>query len=194
MLKLTAADLLSLEDYARARAAIRSRLILYRAGRQLPIGPHCTLSFEDRETVRYQVQEMLRAEKIFESAGIAEELAAYNPLIPDGQNFKATMLLEFPEPEERARWLAKLRGIERRCWLRVGGGEPQYAIADEDMPRENEEKTSAVHFLRYELGADGARALQGGAVLAFGIDHPQYRHEIDPVPEPLRQALLADLA
>jgi hypothetical protein len=194
MLKLTAADLLPLEDYARARAAIRSRLILYRAGRQLAIGPHCTLSFEDRETVRYQVQEMLRAEKVFESAGIDEELAAYNPLIPDGENFKATMLLEFPEPVERVRWLAQLRGIERRCWLRVGSAEALYAIADEDMERENAEKTSAVHFLRYELGADGARALRGGAGLALGIDHPQYRYGVDPVPEPLRQALLADLA
>ncbi len=158
------------------------------------MGPHCTCSFEDRQTVSYQVQEMLRAEKIFESAGIAEELGAYNPLIPDGQQFKATMLLEFPEPQERARWLAQAARDRAALLASVGGGEPRFAIADEDLPRENDEKTSAVHFLRFELGADGARALQGGAALALGIDHPEYRYGIDPVPEPLRAALLADLA
>jgi uncharacterized protein DUF3501 len=190
---LSATDLLSLEQYARERPVIRARMIAHRAARRLQVGPHCTWSFEDRETVRYQVQEMLRTERIFEPEGIAEELASYNPLIPDGCNFKATMLIEYTDPQERARRLAELRGIERRCWLQVAGFEQVYAIADEDLPRENDIKTSAVHFLRFTLDAPSAAALKAGAALAAGIDLAAYSARVDPVPTALRAALLADL-
>jgi len=190
---LSATDLLSLEQYARERPAIRARMIAHRATRRLQVGPHCTWSFEDRETVRYQVQEMLRTERVFEPAGIAEELAAYNPLIPDGCDFKATMLIEYPDPQERSRRLTELRGIERRCWMQIAGFEPVYAIADEDLPRENDTKTSAVHFLRFTLDAPSAAALKAGAALAAGIDLPAYSARVDPVPTALRAALLADL-
>lgn len=182
-----------LEQYARERAAIRARMIGYRATRRLALGPACTWSFEDRETVRYQVQEMLRAERIFEPEGIAEELAAYNPLIPDGRNLKATLLIEYPDPQERAQRLMELRDIERHCWLQVQGCERSRAIADEDLERSNESKTSAVHFLRFELSAAMIAALAGGAGLAAGIDLPAYTHSIERVPEALRAALLADL-
>ena len=192
--QLSPADLLPLEQYARERAAIRAGMIEYRARRRLQVGPNCTWSFEDRDTVRYQVQEMLRAERIFEPAGIAEELAAYNPLIPDGSNFKATLLIEYPDPEERALRLAELRGIERRCWLRVAGHAPVYAVADEDLERSNDTKTSAVHFLRFELEAGMAAACQAGAALAAGIDLPAYTHAVDPLPAALQAALRTDLA
>ncbi|HVO00524.1 MAG TPA: DUF3501 family protein [Steroidobacteraceae bacterium] len=192
--QLHAGELLSLEQYARERAAIRARMIGYRAQRRLQLGAHCTWSFEDRETVRYQVQEMLRAERIFEPEAIAEELAAYNPLIPDGSNLKATMLLEYPDPAERAQRLAELRGIEHHCWLRVSGHDPVNAIADEDLERSNEQKTSAVHFLRFELSAGMIASLVAGASLAAGIDLPAYLETVDPVPASLRTALLADLA
>jgi hypothetical protein len=190
---LAAADLLPLEQYARERPAIRARMIAHRAARRLSVGPNCTWSFEDRETVRYQVQEMLRTERIFEPEGIAEELAAYNPLIPDGSNFKATLLIEYPDPAERSRRLSELRGIERHCWLRVAGHGTVYAIADEDLERENEAKTAAVHFLRFELDAAMVAALRAGAALAAGIDLPAYTHCIEPVPASLRAALLLDL-
>jgi len=191
---LSAADLLPLEQYARERAAIRARMIEHRATRRLQLGANCTWSFEDRETVRYQVQEMLRAERIFEPAGIAEELAAYNPLIPDGSNLKATLLIEYPDPAERVRRLGELRGIEDHCWLRVAGHEPVYAIADEDLERSNAEKTSAVHFLRFELTAAMIENLKSGAALAAGIDLPAYLRTVDPLPAPLRAVLLADLS
>ena len=190
---LTAADLLSLEQYARARPAIRASMIAHRAARRLELGAHCSLSFEDRETVRYQVQEMLRTERVFEPGGIAEELAAYNPLIPDGRDFKATMLIEYDDPLERARRLGELRGIERHCWMRVAGLERIYAIADEDLERENATKTSAVHFLRFPLDAASAAALKAGAALAAGIDLAAYTAVADPVPAALRAVLLADL-
>jgi len=194
MQKLTAADLLSLEQYSRERAAIRQRMIAYRAGRQLAIGPNITWSFEDRETVRYQVQEMLRTERIFEQPGIEDELAAYNPLIPDGLNLKATLLIEYTDAQERARRLRELRGVERRCWLRVAGHEPVYAIADEDLDRETDEKTSAVHFLRFEWAPGMIESLRGGAALSAGVDHPAYNHSCEPVPRELRQALLGDFS
>jgi hypothetical protein len=136
---------------------------------------------------------MLRAERIFEQQGIAEELDAYNPLIPDGGNWKVTLLVEFPDPEERRAALARLRGIEDRCWIRVASFPPLYAIADEDLERENEEKTSAVHFLRFELPEEQRTAVKRGAALAIGIDHPQYQHRQDPLPEAVRDALVADL-
>jgi Protein of unknown function (DUF3501) len=191
---LTPADLLPLEQYARERGAIRARMIGYRASRRLQLGPDCSWSFEDRETVRYQVQEMLRTERIFEPAGIAEELAAYNPLIPDGRNLKVTLLIEYPDPTERARRLSQLLGIEARCWLRVAGHDAVYAIADEDLERSNEQKTSAVHFLRFELTAAMIASVKAGAALAAGIDLPAYTQIVDPVPEQLRAALLVDLA
>jgi precorrin-3B methylase len=193
MQKLRPADLLPLEEYAAQRAAIRERLISHRRARRLAIGGHCTLNFEDRETIRYQVQEMLRAERIFEVAGIEEELSVYNPLIPDGGNLKATMLIEYADPVERARQLAVLRGIERRCWLRVAGHAAVYALADEDLERETPDKTSAVHFLRWELTPPMIAALKAGAALGAGIDHPAYALSVEPVPDAIRRALLADL-
>ena len=194
MQQLKPADLMTLEHYARERAAIRSRMIGYRAARRLEVGPNCTWSFEDRETVRYQVQEMLRTERVFETAGIEDELAAYNALIPDGRNFKATLLIEYPDPAERAQRLAALRGMERRCWIQVAGCERVFAVADEDLERENEHKTSAVHFLRFELDEPMARAFKSGAAMAAGVDHEAYRHSVDPLPSPLSDALRAVLA
>jgi Protein of unknown function (DUF3501) len=191
--KLAAADLMSLEQYARERPAFRARVLEHKRERQLAVGPHATWCFEDRMTVQYQVQEMLRAERIFESDGIAGELAAYNPLIPDGRNWKVTLLLEY-EPSERPAALAGLKGIEDRCWMQVAGHGRVYAIADEDLERENAEKTSAVHFLRFELDAAMIAGLKGGAALAAGVDHENYRHAVDPLPVAQRRALLADLA
>jgi hypothetical protein len=194
MQKLTAADLLSLERYARERNELRARVLEHKRHRRLAVGPNLTWCFEDRLTIQYQIQEMLRAERIFEPEGIAEELAAYNPLIPDGANWKVTLLIEFPEVAERQRQLALLKGVERRCWVEVRGHAAVYAIADEDLERENEEKTSAVHFLRFDLTAGMVDALRGGAPLAAGVDHEHYRHWVNPVPEAVRTALLADLA
>ena len=191
--KLTRADLLPLERYAVERAAFRARVLAHKAARTLRLGPHVTLVFEDRLTVQYQVQEMLRIERIFEPAGIAEELAAYNPLIPDGGNLKATMLIEFPDPAERAVALVRLKGVERQVWLQVGEHARSAAIADEDLERENDEKTSAVHFLRFELDPGSRAALAAGAPLALGCDHPAYRHRF-AVDEAARRALAADLA
>src|SRR5690349_17633930 len=167
--------LLSLEAYARERNAFRARVIEHKKRRTVRLGEHVTLLFEDELTVRYQVQEMLRIERIFEEDGIQHELDAYNPLVPDGNNWKATMLIEYPDAEERRRELARLKGVERRVWVRVAGGEPAYAVADEDLERENEEKTSSVHFLRFELDAGARERLKRGAALAIGVDHPAYR-------------------
>jgi hypothetical protein len=192
MQKLQPSELLSLEQYARARPAFRARMIEQRRVRRLLIGEHCSWSFEDRDTIQYQVQEMLRAERMFEPEGIAEELAAYNPLIPDGSNLKATLLIEYADPDERARRLSELRGFERHCWMRVAGFEPVYAIADEDLERETDSKTSAVHFLRFEFTAPMIASLKGGAAFAAGVDHARYQHSVDPITEPLRSALLGD--
>jgi hypothetical protein len=191
--QLTVEDLMSLEHYARERPAFRARVLEHKRDRKLTIGRNVTWSFEDRLTMQYQVQEMLRAERIFEPEGIREELAAYNPLIPDGSNWKATLLIEFPDVDERQRQLAQLIGLEDRCWVRVHGHDRVYAIADEDLERENAEKTSAVHFLRFELTPAMVSALKSGAALGAGVDHDHYRHSIDPVPEPVRAALLQDL-
>jgi len=192
MNKLSSADLMSLEQYARERAVFRARVLQHKAERQVAVGPHATWCFEDRLTVQYQVQEMLRAERIFEPAGIAEELAAYNPLIPDGGNWKVTLLLEF-DAAERPRALALLKGVEDRCWVQVAGHERVFAIADEDLERENEQKTSAVHFLRFELATPMTASLHGGAALGIGIDHQHYRHEVTPVPPAVQRSLSADL-
>lgn len=193
-MKLTASDLWSLEQYARERPAFRARMIEHRRLRQLRLGEHCSWSFEDRLTVLYQVQEMLRTERIFEPAGIADELAAYNPLIPDGPNLKATLLIEYADPVERAIRLAELRGFERHCWLRVVGLEPVYAVADEDQSRENDTKTSAVHFLRWEFSSAMISALKAGAAMAGGVDHPRYCQSVNPLKPALRAALLSDFA
>jgi len=185
---------MSLEQYARERPAFRARVLEHKAERQLAVGPNATWCFEDRLTVQYQVQEMLRAERIFEPEGIAAELGAYNPLIPDGSNWKVTLLLEFADPAERARALAQLKGIEDRAWVQVARHTRVFAIADEDLERENAEKTSAVHFLRFELGPEMIATLRAQAALAIGIDHPQYRYAVDEVPAHVRAALAADLA
>lgn len=191
--KLTANDLMSLERYARERPAFRAQVLEHKRDRKLAVGPNVTWSFEDRLTMQYQVQEMLRAERIFEPEGIRDELDAYNPLIPDGSNWKVTLLLEF-DPAERPHALAQLKGVADRCWVQVEGGARVFAIADEDLERENTEKTSAVHFLRFELEPAMVTALRGGAALAAGIDHEHYRHELNPVPAPVRAALTLDLA
>ena len=192
MNKLSATDLMSLEQYARERPAFRARVLQHKTERQLAVGPNATWCFEDRLTVQYQVQEMLRAERIFEPEGIGEELAAYNPLIPDGQNWKVTLLLEF-DAAERPQALAQLRGVEDRCWVQVAGHERVFAIADEDLERENAEKTSAVHFLRFELTAAKIASLRSGAALGIGTDHEHYRHTVAPVPAAVQRALVGDL-
>jgi len=194
MQKLSVSDLLSLERYARERPAFRSQVLEHKRARQLAVGPHTTWLFEDRLTVQYQVQEMLRAERIFEPEGIEEELSSYNPLIPDGQNWKATLLIEFPDENERRRELAKMKGIEDRAWVQVSGHDRVYAIADEDLERENDEKPSSVHFLRFELTPPMIATLRGGANLAVGIDHDHYRHSVPAVSAATRQALVADFS
>lgn len=194
MNKLSVTDLLSLERYARERPAFRTRVLEHKRARQLAVGPHTTWLFEDRLTVQYQVQEMLRAERIFEPEGIEEELASYNPLIPDGHNWKTTLLIEFPDEQERRRELSKLKGIEDQCWVQVSGQEKVFAIADEDLERENDEKTSSVHFLRFEFTPAMIAALRGGAALGIGIDHPHYSHSVAPVSAATRQALIADFS
>ena len=193
MPRIERGSLLSLEAYARERQAFRARVIEHKKRRTIHLGEHVTLVFEDELTVRYQIQEMLRIERIFEEDGIRHELEAYNPLVPDGGNLKATMLIEYPEVAERQRALARLKGIEDRAWVQAAGGARVYAIADEDLERENAEKTSAVHFLRFELDAQARDALRRGAGLAVGIDHPQYQARVDASP-PVRDALAADLA
>jgi hypothetical protein len=190
--KLTTADLLSLEQYHKERPRLRAEVLAHKRHRQAPLGPNVTLYFEDRLTMRYQVQEMLRAERIFESEGIAEELAAYNPLIPDGTNLKATMMLEYPDVAERRAALERLRGIEGAVYLEVGGRGRVFAHADEDLARSDETKTAAVHFLRFELDAAMRAALKGGAPLKLGVDHEAYRHELDAAAE-TRASLAADL-
>ena len=187
-------SLLTLEAYARQRQAFRAKVIQHKQARAVHLGGNVTLQFEDELTIRYQVQEMLRIERIFEDAGIQDELDAYNPLIPDGRNLKATMMIEYPEVAERQRMLAKLRGVEDRVWVQVEGCERVYAIADEDLERENDEKTSSVHFLRFELTDEMCKALKYGVGLAMGVDHPEYRVRLDAVADAVRSSLAGDLA
>ncbi len=194
MKKLETSELLSLERYSRERAQFRARVMAHKKDRQVSVGPATMWLFEDRLTVQYQVQEMLRTERIFEAEGVAEELAAYNPLIPDGSNWKVTFLIEYTDAEVRRVQLEKLKGIEDRCWVRVAGCEKLFAIADEDLERENETKTSAVHFLRFELSQAMIARLAGGAALSIGIDHPNYQHALEPAAENVRAALIADLS
>lgn len=191
--KLKRDDLYSLEKYAEIRPEFRAQVMAHKRDRRLPIGPHVTLHFEDRMIMQYQIQEMLRAERIYEAEGIQEELDAYNPLIPDGRNWKATMMIEFDDPAERKVQLSKLIGIERKTYVRIGDHERVYPIANEDLERETEEKTSSVHFLRFELSDAMVADLKNGARLVAGIDHDNYRHEVDPVPDNVRQSLIGDL-
>ena len=186
-------SLLSLEAYARERNAFRARVIEHKKSRTVHLGRHLTLQFEDELTIRYQVQEMLRIERIFEEAGIQGELDAYNPLVPDGGNWKATMLIEYPELEERKQMLERLKGIERQVWVQVQGCARVAAVADEDLERENDEKTSAVHFLRFELAAAMRQALRAGAGVTVGVEHPAYRAQAE-LPAEVRAALAADVA
>lgn len=186
-------DLYSLEEYSRIRPEFRRRVMEHKRHRRVPLGPHATLYFEDRLTMQYQIQEMLRAERIFESEGIEEELQAYNPLIPDGTNLKATFMIEYEDVEERRRALAKLLGVENRIWMRVGGLDPVTAIADEDLERSTANKTSSVHFLRFEFSADMIAALKDGASLSVGCDHPELAESVSPVSPEVRDSLVADL-
>ncbi len=187
-------SLMPLETYARVRPEFRAKVIAHKKDRAIQLGANVTLIFEDELTIRYQVQEMLRAEKIFEQAGIVDELEAYNPLIPDGSNWKATMMIEYPDENERRIKLAQLIGVEDRVWVQVAGCDRVHAIADEDLQRDNGQKTSAVHFLRFELAATMVTALRGGAVLAMGVDHPNYAATVVRVGDTLSASLLADLA
>ena len=187
-------SLLSLEAYAKARSEFRARVLVHKKLRTVHLGDHVTLVFEDELTIRYQIQEMLRIEKTFEEESIRQELDAYNPLVPDGSNFKATMLIEYEDPADRAVALERLVGIERRVWVHAEGYVRVYGIADEDLPRETESKTAAVHFLRFELAADIVAALRKGAGLGIGVDHPQYEAHIAAVASATRDALVADLA
>jgi len=191
--KLSADDLWTLEDYARRRDEFRREVMAHKRDRQVVLGEHARLLFEDRTTIRYQVQEMLRVERIFEREGIQDELEAYNPLIPDGSNWKATFLLEYADVDERRQATVDLVGIEDRVWVQVEGCEPVYAIADEDMERDTPEKTSTVHFLRFELDPAMAGRAREGAALAMGIDHPHYRETLNPVPPAVRDSLAGDL-
>jgi len=193
MQNLSRQDLMTLEQYAVERPRLRAEIIAHKQLRTVQVGPNMTWLFEDRATIRYQVLEMLRVERIFEAGGIQDELDAYNPLIPSGSNWKATLLLEFPDPAARQVALSKLIGVEDRCWVRVSEMERVFAIADEDLERENAEKTSAVHFLRFELSPTMIAAAQSGASLSVGVDHENYRHSIAPLPAAVRDALLLDL-
>jgi len=193
MAKLTQNGLMTLEAYAKARNAFRAEVMAHKRNRNVALGNHLTLIFEDELTMRYQVQEMLRAEKIFEDAGIQEELDTYNPLIPDGNNLKATMMIEYENIDERRRMLTQLVGIENRVWVQAAGFNRVYAIADEDLERSTEQKTSAVHFLRFELTMEMSRALKQGAELSMGVDHPNYQASVAPVPPAVRDSLLNDL-
>ena len=194
MTRITRDSLLTLEAYAKTRQDFRARVLAHKKSRTVHLGEHLTLLFEDELTIRYQIQEMLRIEKTFEDAGIQDELDAYNPLVPDGRNWKATMLIEFEDVDERRRALSRLQGIEDRVWVQVEARPRVYAIADEDLERENDEKTSAVHFVRFELKPDMIAALKAGAALAMGVDHPHDTATLRPVPDETRRALLADLA
>ncbi|HUF21095.1 MAG TPA: DUF3501 family protein [Burkholderiales bacterium] len=193
MSAITADSLMSLEQYAKTRNEFRAKVISHKKARTITLGEHVMLIFEDELTMRYQIQEMLRVERIFEEDGIRDELEAYNPMVPDGSNWKATMMIEYPEIEERRRALEKLIGIEDRVWVQVEGQPKVFAIADEDLERETDQKTSAVHFLRFELTDAMKQALKDGRALAIGVDHPNCSEAVAPVPDALRSSLLDDL-
>ena len=193
MKKLTREDLFSLEKYAQVRNGFRADVMEHKKDRRLAIGPNANLYFEDRKTIQYQVQEMLRIEKIFEAKGITEELESYNPLIPDGKNWKATFMLEFDEVEERRRKLSELMGVESSVWLQIEGFDRIVPVSNEDLERTTDTKTSSVHFMRFELTDDMIAALKGGAALSAGIDHPNYHVSVEQVADTIRNALIHDL-
>ena len=193
MSKLSREDLYTLEKYAEMRLKYRAKVMAHKQHRRLQIGPNATLHFEDALTMQYQIQEMLRIEKIFEADAIQEELDAYNPLIPDGSNWKATFMMEYPDPDERAVILGKLIGVEKHVWVQVADFARVTPIADEDLDREDEEKTSSVHFLRFELTPEMVGAVKEGAPVSMGIDHPNYTHEVLPIAQNVRDSLAADL-
>ena len=194
MTLLTRNDLYSLEQYAERRVEMRATVMQHKKNRQLHIGPHATLYFEDRLTMQYQIQEMLRVERIFEAEAIQEELDTYNPLVPDGSNWKATFMIEYTDVEERQQALTQMVGIEQQVWMQAQGFDPVYAIADEDLERADEEKTSAVHFLRFELSAEMVEAVRAGADINAGIDHSNYTHSSEPIPRNIRDSLAEDLS
>ena len=192
-MKLDRSRIWSLEDYAAKRSAFRAEVIAHKKVRRIVLGPHATLVFEDFTTMKYQVQEMLRVERIFEADAIAEEIAAYNPLIPDGGNWKATFMIEYEDVEERRAALAQMIGIEHRVWVRIGDHAPLFALANEDLPRSNDEKTAAVHFLRFDIPPTQIVSAKSRAPIAIGIDHPVLPYCVDPIPEPVRASLAGDL-
>jgi len=194
MPKLTRADLYSLEKYAEIRPEFRARVIAHKKNRRVPLGEHAALYFEDALTMQYQVQEMLRIERIFEAKGIQEELDVYNPLIPDGHNWKATFMVEYSDEAERRDALARLLGIENAVWVRVAGFDPVHAISNEDLDRSSDDKTASVHFMRFELSPEMVVAARNGAAISAGISHPNLQTSLSPLPTPLRDALTADLA
>ncbi len=194
MSKLSRDQLMTLEAYAKARPEMRAQVMAHKKDRTIALGDHVTLIFEDELTMRYQIQEMLRVERIFEEVGIQDELDAYNPLIPDGTNWKATMLIEYPDVEERQLMLGRLKGIEDKLWVQAAGQAKIYALADEDMERANAEKTSAVHFIRFEFDAASIAAIKAGAAIAIGVDHPEYTSQIAALPERVRASLAQDMA
>ena len=189
--KLKKSDLYSLENYAVIRDEFRTEVMQHKKLRHIQLGENLRLLFEDRMTMQYQVQEMLRIEKIFEAEGIKEELDAYNPLIPDGMNLKAVMMIEFSDVDERKGALAKLIGVEREIWLQVDGFDKVYPISNEDLERETDEKTSSVHFMRFEFSPEMIAALKEGAVMKAGVDHPEYQYQVT-IEDPVRQSLVAD--
>ncbi|MDC8444656.1 MAG: DUF3501 family protein [Nitrosomonas sp.] len=193
MAKITRDSLLTLEDYAKIRKQKRTEIMAHKKSRKIALGEHIMLIFEDEMTIRYQIQEMLHIERIFQENEITHELETYLPLVPDGTNWKATMMIEYPDPVERAAQLAQLVGIEDKVWIKVDGFPPVYAIADEDIDRENSEKTSSVHFLRFELTQDMIQALKHQCPLSIGVDHPHCQETIDAVDEQHRASLLSDL-
>ena len=193
MKKITREDLLSLEKYSEVRNDFRSKVIKHKKNRRLEIGPNATLYFEDNLIMHYQIQEMLRAERIFEANAINDELAVYNELIPDGNNWKATFMIEFADEGERRLALSKMFGIEDKVWLKIDGFNEIYPFSDEDLERENENKTSAVHFLRFQLNHEMVGALKLGSQLSAGISHGAYQHTVNPIPDNIRESLISDL-
>jgi len=193
MQKLTKEDLYSLEEYSAMRAEFRAKMIEHKKNRVLRLGEHATVHFEDRTLMHYQVQEMLRAEKVFEAEGIQEELDAYNPLIPDGSNWKATFMLEYDDEEIRRKRLGELIGIEKTVWVAVDGFDKVYPICNEDLERETEDKTSSVHFMRFELDADMVEAAKAGAAISAGIEHDKYSVTMSVVSDAMRASLAEDL-
>ena len=194
MSKLARKDLYSLEEYTEMRDAFRKKIIAHKENRRLELGDNILLLFEDKLIMQYQIQEMLKAEKIFDAAGIEEELGAYNPLIPDGTNWKATMMIQYTDVDERQKMLTQLIGVEDLVWMQVAGHEKVYAIADEDLERDTEEKTSAVHFLRFELDGDMIASLKTNAEISAGVEHKNYQKTINPVENNIRDSLVNDLA